>query len=52
MAIYAKMDALLMDEVPIIPIYFYTRTYAMNPKVNYPVNLVETPNWKFIYLKE
>jgi hypothetical protein len=21
----------------------------MNPKVNYPVNLVETPNWKFIY---
>jgi oligopeptide transport system substrate-binding protein len=52
MAIYAQMDALLMDELPIIPIYFYTRTFAMNPKVNYPVNLVETPNWKFIYLKE
>jgi len=51
MANYVKMDAILMDEVPLIPVYFYTRAYAINPKLNYPKNLVETPNWKFIYWK-
>lgn len=52
MATYAKMDAILMDEVPIIPLYFYTRAYAVNPKLHYPKNPVETPNWKHIYWKE
>ncbi|MFO1448042.1 MAG: peptide ABC transporter substrate-binding protein [Opitutaceae bacterium] len=52
MAIYGRMDALLMDEMPFIPLYFYTRAFALNPKVNLPQNLVETPNWKYIYLKE
>lgn len=51
MATYAKMDAILMEEVPFIPIYFYTRTFALNPRVHYPTNLVETPNWRFIYFK-
>ena len=31
--IYQQMDAILVDEVPIIPIYYYTRVYAMSPKV-------------------
>ncbi len=52
MAVYAKMDALLMDEIPFLPLYFYTRTFALNPAVNLPQNLVETPNWKFIHFKE
>ncbi len=51
MATYSRMDAILMDEVPFIPLYFYTRTFAINPRLHYPQNLVETPNWKFIYWK-
>lgn len=30
---YQKMDAILVDECPIIPIYYYTRVYALSPKV-------------------
>lgn len=52
MADYVKMDAILMDEVPLIPIYFYTRAYAINPNLHIPRNLVETPNWKFVYWKQ
>jgi ABC-type oligopeptide transport system substrate-binding subunit len=46
------MDAILMDELPIIPLYFYTRTYAANPRLQAPPNLVETPNYKFISLRD
>lgn len=51
MATYSKMDAILMDEVPFIPLYFYTRAFAINPNLNYPQNVIETPNWKFVYWK-
>ena len=27
------MDQILMDELPIIPIYHYTRTYLLDPSV-------------------
>jgi oligopeptide transport system substrate-binding protein len=30
---YQKMDAILVDECPIIPIYYYTRPYLMSTKV-------------------
>jgi len=52
MAIYTKMDTLLMDEVPFIPLYFYTRAFAIAPKLHYPENSVETPNWKYVYWTE
>ncbi len=32
-AIYQKMDALLVDECPVMPLYHYTRVYALSPKV-------------------
>lgn len=50
--LYARMDAILMEELPIIPLYFYTRTYAANPRLQSPPNLVETPNYKFVYLRD
>ncbi len=52
MALYAKMDELLMDEMPIIPVYFYTRTTARNPKLVYTSNVLDTPLWKHIYFKD
>jgi oligopeptide transport system substrate-binding protein len=51
LATYVRMDEILMRELPIIPLYFYTRTYAMDPRLHYPENLVETPSWKGVRLK-
>lgn len=49
-AIYQKMEALLMDELPFIPLYFYTRVYALSPKVRWTPSVIENQNWKFVDL--
>jgi oligopeptide transport system substrate-binding protein len=48
---YQKMDALLVDECPILPIYYYTRVYALNPKIRgwWPT-LLDLHPWKYVYL--
>lgn len=40
-AMFTEMEQLLGQEVPVIPLYFYTRTYALNPAVQgwYPTLL-------------
>ena len=50
--IYQKMDAILVDECPILPIYYYTRIYALNPKVRgwWPT-LIDDHPWKYVYLE-
>jgi oligopeptide transport system substrate-binding protein len=48
LATYQKMETLLMDELPFIPIYFYTRVYAINPKVRWVKNVLDNRNWKFV----
>lgn len=50
--IYQKMDAILVDELPAIPIYYYTRPRAVNQKVKgfYPTPLDHHP-YKYIYLE-
>ena len=49
--IYQKMDAILVDEVPVIPIYDYTRVHAVSPRVKgyYPTLLDHHP-YKYIWL--
>ncbi len=32
-AIYQKLDAILIDELPAIPLYYYSKTNAMHPRV-------------------
>jgi oligopeptide transport system substrate-binding protein len=51
--IYQKMDAILVDECPIIPLYFYTRNFALNPKVKgiYPTPLDSHP-YKYIWIED
>lgn len=52
-AIYQQLEKILMDEVPVIPIYFYTRVYAISPKVlNWVKNPLDNRAWKFIDLAE
>ena len=48
---YQRMDEILVDECPVIPIYFYTRPYLMSAKVKgfYPTLLDDHPV-KAIYL--
>ena len=50
-AVYQKMDALLVEELPVLPIYFYTRLLAMSPRVQglYPTLLDNHP-YKYIWL--
>ena len=42
-----------MDEMPILPIYFYTRVYLMDPAVKgyYPTPLDNHP-WKYVWLEK
>jgi oligopeptide transport system substrate-binding protein len=50
--IYQKMDAILVDEVPVIPIYFYTRVHALSPRVKgYYPTLLDNHPYKYIYLE-
>ena len=52
-AIYQKMDAILVDELPVLPIYYYSRVVAMSPKVKglYPTLLDNHP-YKYIHLEK
>jgi oligopeptide transport system substrate-binding protein len=52
-AIYQKMDAILVDECPVIPIYYYTRPYLMSTKVKgiWP-NVLDNHPFKAIYLED
>jgi oligopeptide transport system substrate-binding protein len=50
-AAYQKAESILMDEMPILPIYYYTRPRLIRPSVKgwYP-NLLDQPNYKSLYL--
>lgn len=50
-AYFQKAEAILMDEMPIIPIYFYTLPRMIRPSVKgfYP-NLLDQHNYKYVYL--
>ena len=48
LASYQQMEAILADELPIIPIYFYTRVFAVNPKLRFVPNAIDNRNWKFV----
>ena len=48
-----KAEAVLVQDMPIIPIYFYTRSYLIVSSVKgWYANLLDDHPWKFIYLDE
>jgi len=52
MEIFHKAEVLLMDEMPIIPIYFYTKNFLMKPNVKgWYSNILDDHPWKFVYLE-
>lgn len=52
-AIYQEMERIVLDELPILPIYFYTRVKLLDPMVKglYPTVLDNHP-YKYIWLEK
>ncbi len=52
-ALFQQLEQVLMEEMPIIPVYFYTRNHLVAPSVHgcYPTLLDNHP-WKYVYLEE
>ncbi|MEW6302560.1 MAG: peptide ABC transporter substrate-binding protein [Verrucomicrobiota bacterium] len=50
--LFQQAEAILLDECPMIPIYFYTRVRLMQPSVKgfYPT-ILDNHSYKFIYLE-
>ena len=48
-----KAEAILLDEAPVIPLYFWTRVYLLAPSVQgwYP-NRLDSHPYKYVWLKE
>ena len=50
-AIFKKAETLLMEQMPIIPIYTYTSKHLIHPSVNgMPPNLMDSVNMKYVWL--
>ena len=52
-AIYQEMEKILVDELPVLPLYFYTRTRLISPKVlNFQITNLDSYPWKYVDLAE
>ena len=52
-ALLEEAESILMDELPIIPIYIYTKTILLHPAVkNWNPKLLDNRNMKYIWLEE
>ncbi|HEX3731271.1 MAG TPA: peptide ABC transporter substrate-binding protein [Opitutaceae bacterium] len=51
-AIYQRMDRIVVDQCPVLPIFYYTKVYALRPSVKgwWPTLLDEHP-YKYVYLQ-
>lgn len=49
---FQQAEQKLIDEMPVIPIYYYTRVYAIRPEVkNWNPNILDHHPWKHIYIE-
>jgi oligopeptide transport system substrate-binding protein len=52
-AIYQRMEKMLIEEMPILPLYFYTRVRLISPKVlHYHTTYLDNFPWKEVDLTE
>ncbi len=52
-SLYQKAEELLLEKGPFIPIYFYTRSYLLNPKIKgFLPNLLDMHLLKYVYFEE
>ena len=46
-----QAESILLDQLPLIPIYYYTYSYLKSPEVKgFEFNMVDHPNFKGVYL--
>ena len=46
-AIYQQMEKILLDEMPVMPIFFYTRPRLISPKVkHYSTTMIDNFPWR------
>jgi len=51
-AVYRKMEQIIIDELPILPLYYYTSARLVSPKVRgYRITLLDSYPWKFVDLE-
>ena len=52
MKILRQAEALFLKEMPVIPIYWYTRKILIRPEVrNWQANVLDRPFYKHVYLE-
>ncbi|HYP15743.1 MAG TPA: peptide ABC transporter substrate-binding protein [Opitutus sp.] len=50
---YQELDRILVDEVPVMPIYYYNRVHLVSPKlINYFPTLLDNHPWKVVDLAD
>ena len=50
--LYEKAEKILIDELPVIPLYTYTRTYLLSQRVkNWQNNILDTNPYQFLSLE-
>ena len=50
--LFQQAEEILMEELPILPIYIYTRVYALHPAVkNWHANVLDHHPWKHVDLE-
>lgn len=53
MELFQQAETILLDEVPFIPIYFYTRPTLVHTAVrNFLPNVLDLHQWKHVYLED
>jgi oligopeptide transport system substrate-binding protein len=52
MELYQQMEEILTEELPIMPVYYYQKVYALSPRVHWPENTLDNQSWKFVRFKE
>lgn len=51
--LFDQAEHILMDELPVMPIYIYTRPYLLDPKVKgWYGNILDHHPWKHVYLSD
>ena len=49
--VYNRMEKILIDEMPVLPIYHYTNSKLISPKVlGYKITPLDNFPWKFVDL--
>ena len=52
LAVLRRAEEILLEELPIIPIYWYTRVYLLDPRVrNWHSLVLDKHDYKHVYLE-